>query len=51
LFEELEQIELAEDLFGTDLPVDLAFDNPRAIVDYLASQLRIWGPVLLPQIS
>jgi hypothetical protein len=44
LFEELEKIELAEDLFGTDVPVDLAFDNPRQIVDYLALQLRGWGP-------
>jgi hypothetical protein len=35
LFEEPEKIELAEDLFGTDVPVDLAFDNPREIVDYL----------------
>ena len=44
LFEELEKIGLAEDLFGTDLPVDLAFDNPREIVDYLALQLKGWGP-------
>ena len=44
MFEELEKIELAEDLFGTDLPIDLAFDNPRGIVDYLALQLRGWGP-------
>jgi hypothetical protein len=44
LFEELEKIELAEDLFGTALPVDLAFDNPRGIVDYLALQLKGWGP-------
>jgi hypothetical protein len=44
LFEELEKIELAEDLFGTDVPVDLAFDNPRQIVDYLVSQLKGWGP-------
>jgi hypothetical protein len=44
LFEELEKIELAEDLFGTDVPVDLAFDNPREIVDYLVSQLKGWGP-------
>jgi hypothetical protein len=45
LFEELKKIELAEDLFGTDLPVDLVFDNPREIVDYLALQLRGWGPI------
>ena len=43
-FNEVKEIEFAEDLFGTDLPVDLAFDNPRHIVDYLASQLRGWGP-------
>jgi hypothetical protein len=44
LFEELEKIELAEHLFGTDVPVDLAFDNLREIVDYLALQLKGWGP-------
>jgi hypothetical protein len=44
LFEELEKIGLAEDLFGTDLPVDLAFDNPPGLVDYLVLQLRGWGP-------
>ena len=44
MFEELEKIELAEDVFGTNLPVDLAFDNPREIVSYLALQLRGWGP-------
>ena len=44
MFEELEKIELAEDLFGTDVPIDLAFDNPREIVEYLALQLRGWGP-------
>jgi hypothetical protein len=44
LSEELEKIELAEGLFGTHLPVDLAFDNPREIVDYLALKLRGWGP-------
>jgi hypothetical protein len=44
LFEELEKIELAEDVFGTDLPVDLAFDNPRELVDYLVLHLRGWGP-------
>ncbi len=31
-------------MFGTDLPVDLAFENPREIVDYLALQLRDSGP-------
>ena len=44
MFEELEKIELAEDVFGTDLPVDLVFDNPREIVNYLALQLSGWGP-------
>lgn len=44
MFEELEKIELAEDVFGTDLPVDLVFDNPRGIVNYLVLQLRGWGP-------
>ncbi len=44
MFEELKKIELAEDVFETDLPVDLVFDNPREIVSYLASRLRGWGP-------
>jgi hypothetical protein len=44
LFEELEKIDLAEHLFGTDLPVDLAFDNPPELVDYLVLHLRGWGP-------
>ena len=44
MFEELEKIGLAEDLFGIDLPVDLAFDNPRGIVDYLVLHLTGWGP-------
>jgi hypothetical protein len=44
LFEELERIEHAEILFGIDLPVDLAFDNPPELVDYLVSHLRGWGP-------
>lgn len=44
MFEELEKIGLAEDLFGTDLPVDLALDNPPELVDYLVSQLKGWGP-------
>ena len=44
LFEELEKIGLAEDLFGTDLPVDLALDNPPELVDYLVLHLRGWGP-------
>ena len=44
MFEELEKVELAEDVFGTNLPVDLAFDNPVELVDYLTLQLRGWGP-------
>ena len=44
MFEELEKIELAEDVFGTKLPADLVFDNPGRIVNYLALQLRGWGP-------
>jgi hypothetical protein len=44
LFEELEKIDLAEHLFGTDLPIDLAFDNPPELVDYLVLHLRGWGP-------
>jgi len=44
LFEELEKIGLAEDLFGTDFPVDLAFDNRPELVDYLVLRLRGWGP-------
>ena len=42
--EELEKIELAEELFGKNLPVDLPLDNPRAMVDYFVLQLRGWGP-------
>jgi hypothetical protein len=44
LLEELEKIELAEELFGTELPVGLAYDNPCGIIDYLVLQLRGWGP-------
>jgi hypothetical protein len=44
LFEELEKIGLAQDLFGIDFPVDLAFDNPPELVDYLVLRLRGWGP-------
>jgi hypothetical protein len=43
-FNEVEKVELAEDLFGTNVPLDMAFDNPREIVDYLALQLKGWGP-------
>jgi hypothetical protein len=44
MFEELKQIELAEEVFGTDFPVDLTFDNPREVVDYFVLQLKDWGP-------
>ena len=44
MFEEVEKIDLAEDLFGTNVPLDMAFDNPREIVDYLVSELKGWGP-------
>src|SRR5437660_10525343 len=44
LFEELEKIEFAEALFGTDFPVDLTLDNPREVVDYFVLHLRGWGP-------
>jgi hypothetical protein len=47
LFEEVEKIDLAEDLFGTNVPLDMAFDNPREIVDYLVSELKGWGPNLV----
>ena len=43
-FDELEKLELAEHVFGTDVPLDMAFDNPHEIVDYLVLQLRGWGP-------
>jgi len=43
-FNEVGKIELAEDLFGTNVPLDMAFDNPRDIVGYLVSQLKGWGP-------
>jgi hypothetical protein len=41
---ELEKIELAEDIFGTDFPVDLTLDNPREIVEYFVLHLRGWEP-------
>jgi hypothetical protein len=48
MFEELEKIELAEEVFGTDFPVDLAEDltvnNPREVVDYFVLHLKGWGP-------
>ena len=48
MFEELEKIELAEEVFGTDFPVDLTEDltvnNPRDVVDYFVLHLRGWGP-------
>jgi hypothetical protein len=48
MFEELEKIELAEEVFGTDFPLDLIEDltvnNPREVVDYFALHLKGWGP-------
>jgi len=50
LFEALERIELAEELFGIDFPVepnatqDLTVDNPREVVNYFVLHLRGWGP-------
>jgi hypothetical protein len=48
MFEELEKIELAEEVFGTDFPVDLTEDltvnNPRDLVDYFVLHLKGWGP-------
>ena len=44
MFEELEKIGLAEDVFGRKIPVDLAFDNPSELVDYLVLELKGWGP-------
>jgi hypothetical protein len=48
MFEELDKIELAEELFGTDFPVtltvDLTVNNPREVVDYFVLHLNGWGP-------
>jgi hypothetical protein len=48
MLEELENIELAEEVFGTDFPVDLTEDltvnNPREVVDYFVLHLKGWGP-------
>jgi hypothetical protein len=48
MFEELEKIELAEEVFGIDFPVDLTenltVNNPREVVDYFALHLKGWGP-------
>jgi hypothetical protein len=48
MLEELEKIELAEEVFGTDFPVDLTEDltvnNPREVVDYFVLHLKGWGP-------
>lgn len=44
LFREVEKIHLAQDVFGTSVPVDIAFNNPREIADYVALQLKGWGP-------
>jgi hypothetical protein len=55
MFEEVEKIELAEEVFGSDFPVDLTEDltvnNPREVVDYFVLHLKGWGQTLLPQIS
>lgn len=48
MFEDLEKIELAEEVFGTEFPLDLTEDltvnNPREMVDYFAQHLKGWGP-------
>jgi hypothetical protein len=44
MLEELEQIELAEEIFGTDFPVDLALNQQRELVDHFVLQLKGWGP-------
>jgi hypothetical protein len=48
MLEELEKIELAEEVFGTDFPIDLTEDltvnNPRKVVDYFVLHLKGWGP-------
>jgi hypothetical protein len=48
MFEEIEKIELVDQLFGTDFPVELTQDltanNSRELVDYFELQLRGWGP-------
>lgn len=48
MFEELEKIELAEEVLGTDFPVhlteDLTVSNPREVVDYFVLHLKGWGP-------
>jgi hypothetical protein len=36
--------ELAEEVFGTDFPVDLTVNNPREVVDYFVLHLKGWGP-------
>jgi hypothetical protein len=48
MFEELQKIELAELVFGTDFPVDMTEDltvnSPREMVDYFILHLKGWGP-------
>jgi len=48
MFEELEKIDTAEEVFGIDFPVDLTEDltvnNPRQVVDYFVLHLKGWGP-------
>ena len=48
MLDELEKIELAEEVFGTDFPLDLTADlnvnNPCEVVDYFVLHLKGWGP-------
>ena len=48
MFEEMEKIELAEEVFGTDFPLDLienlTVNNPHEVVDYFVLHLKGWGP-------
>jgi hypothetical protein len=48
MFEELKKIDLSEEVFGTDFPVDLTegltVNNPREVVDYFVLHLKGWGP-------
>jgi hypothetical protein len=48
MFDELENIELAEEVFGTNFPIDLTEDlkvnSAREVVDYFVLHLKGWGP-------
>jgi len=48
MFEDLEKIEVAEEVFGTDFPVELTgvltVNSPREVVDYFVLHLKGWGP-------